>query len=55
MYPGCTRTSPTCARPAPNLVAGLTRLGFRVLPSAANFVFAESPALPAAEVYAKLR
>jgi histidinol-phosphate aminotransferase len=37
------------------LVSQLKAVGFRVLPSAANFVFAESPALPGADIYRRLR
>jgi histidinol-phosphate aminotransferase len=37
------------------LTAGLTRLGFDVLPSAANFIFARHPQRDAAELAAQLR
>ena len=37
------------------LTAGLTRLGFDVLPSAANFIFARHPQRDAAELAAELR
>lgn len=37
------------------LVAGLGALGFDVLPSAANFVFARHPAMPGGELAARLR
>jgi histidinol-phosphate aminotransferase len=37
------------------LTRGLTRLGFDVLPSAANFVFARHPARDGAELAANLR
>jgi histidinol-phosphate aminotransferase len=37
------------------LTRGLTRLGFKVLPSAANFVFARHPARDGAELTADLR
>jgi histidinol-phosphate aminotransferase len=37
------------------LTRGLTRLGFDVLPSAANFVFARHPARDGAELTADLR
>lgn len=37
------------------LTGELERLGFEVLPSQANFVFARHPDLPGAEVYAGLR
>ena len=37
------------------LTRGLTRLGFDVLPSAANFVFARHPARDGAELAAELR
>ena len=37
------------------LVRGLEKLGFRVLPSEANFVFATVPSPPAKEVHAALR
>ena len=37
------------------LIAGLTRLGFDVLPSAANFIFARHPQRDAAELAAELR
>ena len=37
------------------LTRGLTRLGFDVLPSAANFVFARHPARDGAELAADLR
>ena len=35
--------------------AELKRLGFRVLPSMANFVFAKHPAIPGGDLYQKLR
>ena len=37
------------------LTAGLVRLGFKVLPSAANFVFASHPRRGGAELAAALR
>ena len=48
----------TCARiiaSREQLIAGLAELGFDVLPSAANFVFARHPAADAAQLAAELR
>ena len=49
------RTRTAIIRTREALVANLTRLGFEVLPSAANFVFARHPARDAVQLAAELR
>jgi histidinol-phosphate aminotransferase len=49
------QTRQAVMRSRAELTAGLTRLGFDVLPSAANFIFARHPQRDAAELAAQLR